>query len=202
MSSQVAKVNYYYFCSTLLNILFLFAIGNIVFFFIQAYCDKYEDYSYYSFDWQADHIEINLILVLIIVGSTFLSLFLHAAINCQWGLFIGIFAGLKDYLFYYATYKLSIGLYSMCNLELDSIDNLKQISKNTPTKYQEFKNLKIIFIAKLILSNMLVATIIIYLLEIYEIRNCYLIIILSFYALKTLILNIIAMVGSICGSTR
>ena len=82
MSSQVAKVNYYYFCSTLLNILFLFAIGNIVFFFIQAYCDKYEDYSYYSFDWQADHIEINLILVLIIVGSTFLSLFLHAAINC------------------------------------------------------------------------------------------------------------------------
>ena len=28
---------------------------------------------------------------------------------------------IKDYLFYYATYNLSVGLYSISNLELDSI---------------------------------------------------------------------------------
>ena len=49
---------------------------------------------------------------------------------------------------------------------------------------------------------MLVATIIIYLLEIYEIRNCYLIIILSIYALKTFIINTIAIIGSIFGYLR
>ena len=72
------------------------------------------------------------------------------------------------------------------------------ITKN-PKKYENFKNFKIKFIAKFILSNMLASGIIIFLLEIYEVRNCYLIIILAGYALKTLIINIISIIGSFCG---
>ena len=37
----------------------MFSFANYIIFFIQAYFDKYSDYSYYSFDWQADNIEIN-----------------------------------------------------------------------------------------------------------------------------------------------
>ena len=124
MSSQVSKVWYFYFSTTLLNILFVFSFANYAFFFVQAYLDKYSDYSYYSFDWQADHIEINLVLIFVIIGSTLISLFAHAALNCQWEILLGILFGFKDYLFYYATYELSIGIYSMCNLELDSLVKL------------------------------------------------------------------------------
>ena len=72
--------------------------------------------------------------------------------------------------------------------------------KANPKKYQDFKNFKILFIAKLILANMLLAGILIYLFELYEFRNYYLTIILCAYALKVFVVNTIAILASISGS--
>ena len=74
------------------------------------------------------------------------------------------------------------------------------MAKENPAKVQNFKDFKIKFIARLILSNMFLAGIFIYLFEIYEFRNYYLIIIFAAYTLKTLSINIIAILGTVKGA--